>query len=82
MSSVLSQHVKQEGKFTSQNQSLEDTNDFRKESQDACTGQCDITISFWQDISAEELSECVQDFYQNMVDRLMTHFKGQIIKSN
>ncbi|XP_053702291.1 rab5 GDP/GTP exchange factor isoform X1 [Synchiropus splendidus] len=29
-----------------------------------------------QDINADELSECVQDFYQGMADRLMGHFKG------
>ncbi|XP_053500498.1 rab5 GDP/GTP exchange factor isoform X3 [Ictalurus furcatus] len=29
-----------------------------------------------KDLGADELSECVQDFYQHMSDRLLTHFKG------
>lgn len=29
-----------------------------------------------QDLGADELSECVQDFYQNLSDRLLGHFKG------
>ncbi|TDH05281.1 hypothetical protein EPR50_G00141430 [Perca flavescens] len=29
-----------------------------------------------KDLGADELSECVQDFYQNLADRLMGHFKG------
>lgn len=27
-------------------------------------------------MAADELSECVQDFYQNLSDRLHTQFKG------
>ena len=36
--------------------------------------------SFQQDLGADELSECVQDFYQNLSDRLMNHFKGLLGK--
>ncbi|KAM9728575.1 rab5 GDP/GTP exchange factor isoform 2-T3 [Menidia menidia] len=41
--------------------------------------QCRIflmNMSSKKDLSAEELSECVQDFYQGLADRLMSHFKG------
>lgn len=34
-------------------------------------------LLMFQDLGADELSECVQDFYQNMSDRLLTHFKGK-----
>ncbi|XP_068187357.1 rab5 GDP/GTP exchange factor [Antennarius striatus] len=35
-----------------------------------------VNMSSKKDLSADELSECVQDFYQNMAERLMSHFKG------
>ncbi|XP_040005754.1 rab5 GDP/GTP exchange factor-like isoform X1 [Xiphias gladius] len=35
-----------------------------------------VNMSSKKDLSADELSECVQDFYQSMADRLMSHFKG------
>lgn len=31
-----------------------------------------------QDMGADEMSECVQDFYQSLSERLLTHFKGTI----
>lgn len=33
-------------------------------------------LSALQELKADEMSECVQDFYQNMADRLTGHFKG------
>lgn len=30
----------------------------------------------FQDMGADDLSECVQDFYQNLSERLQTQFKG------
>ncbi|XP_056267753.1 rab5 GDP/GTP exchange factor-like isoform X1 [Pseudoliparis swirei] len=35
-----------------------------------------VNMSGKKDLGADELSECVQDFYQNLADRLMGHFKG------
>ncbi|XP_013881724.1 rab5 GDP/GTP exchange factor [Austrofundulus limnaeus] len=35
-----------------------------------------MNMSSKKDLGADELSECVQDFYQNLADRLMSHFKG------
>lgn len=35
-----------------------------------------VNMSSKKDLSTEELSECVQDFYQSLADRLMSHFKG------
>uniref|UniRef100_A0A7N9AV63 RAB guanine nucleotide exchange factor (GEF) 1 n=1 Tax=Mastacembelus armatus TaxID=205130 RepID=A0A7N9AV63_9TELE len=35
-----------------------------------------LNMSSKKDLSAEEFSECVQDFYQSMADRLMSHFRG------
>lgn len=35
-------------------------------------------LSTRQELKADELSECVQDFYQSMADRLTGHFKGSI----
>lgn len=29
-----------------------------------------------QDMGVDELSECVQDFYHNLSERLQTQFKG------
>ncbi|XP_069001870.1 rab5 GDP/GTP exchange factor [Embiotoca jacksoni] len=34
-----------------------------------------VNMSSKKDLGADELSECVQDFYQNLADRLMSHFK-------
>ncbi|TNN00961.1 hypothetical protein fugu_012207 [Takifugu bimaculatus] len=35
-----------------------------------------MNVSSKKELKADELSECVQDFYQNMADRLTGHFKG------
>ncbi|XP_047462874.1 rab5 GDP/GTP exchange factor isoform X2 [Mugil cephalus] len=35
-----------------------------------------VTMSSKKDLGADELSECVQDFYQGLADRLISHFKG------
>uniref|UniRef100_A0A1A7XTB6 RAB guanine nucleotide exchange factor (GEF) 1 n=1 Tax=Iconisemion striatum TaxID=60296 RepID=A0A1A7XTB6_9TELE len=35
-----------------------------------------MNMSSKKDLGADELSECVQDFYQNLADRLISHFKG------
>ncbi|XP_047462873.1 rab5 GDP/GTP exchange factor isoform X1 [Mugil cephalus] len=37
-----------------------------------------VTMSSKKDLGADELSECVQDFYQGLADRLISHFKGQL----
>ncbi|KAM4628019.1 rab5 GDP/GTP exchange factor-like isoform 1-T2 [Polymixia lowei] len=34
------------------------------------------SMVYKRDLGADELSECVQDFYQNLSDRLQTQFKG------
>ncbi|XP_061595156.1 rab5 GDP/GTP exchange factor [Cololabis saira] len=35
-----------------------------------------VNMSSKKDLNADELSECVQDFYQSLADRLLGHFKG------
>ncbi|XP_051902443.1 rab5 GDP/GTP exchange factor [Hippocampus zosterae] len=35
-----------------------------------------LSMSGKKDLNAEEVSECVQDFYQGLADRLTSHFKG------
>ncbi|XP_061558004.1 rab5 GDP/GTP exchange factor isoform X1 [Phycodurus eques] len=35
-----------------------------------------LSVSGKKELSAEEVSECVQDFYQGLAERLMGHFKG------
>ncbi|XP_062409343.1 RAB guanine nucleotide exchange factor (GEF) 1, like [Sardina pilchardus] len=34
------------------------------------------TMAYKRDMSAEDQSECVQDFYQNLSDKLHVHYKG------
>ncbi|KAM8899911.1 rab5 GDP/GTP exchange factor [Spinachia spinachia] len=35
-----------------------------------------VSMAGKKDLGADELSECVQDFYQNLADRLMGHYKA------
>ncbi|CAF98909.1 unnamed protein product, partial [Tetraodon nigroviridis] len=35
-----------------------------------------MNVSSKKELQADEMSECVQDFYQNMAERLTGHFKG------
>lgn len=70
MPSLPREHVKQEGVTYSESFTFECFHDFPREEPSKVFCQ--------QDLGADELSECVQDFYQNLADRLMTHFKGRI----
>lgn len=58
---------------------------------DFCICSCEISLFlrwdsikskfFVQDMGADELSECVQDFYQNLSERLQAQFKGATVHS-